>query len=78
MQSSCAWRRRPLSTCSGASTCPTRMPASAWAASAWRVTPTPSRSANSLVVRRRELCLLSWPVGNLMSSSWTSQPITWT
>lgn len=49
MQSSCAWRRRPLSICSGASTCPTRMPGSAWAALALRVTPTPSRSANSLV-----------------------------
>ena len=48
-QSSCTWRRRPPSTCSRASTCPTRMPASAWAASAWRVTPTPYRSANSLV-----------------------------
>jgi hypothetical protein len=25
MQSSCTWRRHPLNTCSGASTCPTRM-----------------------------------------------------
>lgn len=50
MQSSCTWRRRPLSTCSRPSTCPTRMPASAWAASAWRAMPTPSRSANSPVL----------------------------
>ena len=50
MQSSCAWRRRPPSTCSGASTCPTRMRESVWAASAWRATPTPSRSASSLVL----------------------------
>lgn len=29
MQSSCAWRRHPPNICSGASTCPTRMPESA-------------------------------------------------
>lgn len=44
--SSWTWRRRPPSTWWGTSTSPTRTAGSAWAASAWRATPTPSRSPN--------------------------------
>lgn len=62
---------------SSVSTCSTRMCASAWAALALRIMHIPSRSANSLVGRKPELFVQSWPFGNPMSSFWTSQPIPW-
>lgn len=47
--SSCGWGRRRPSTCSAASTCPTRRRASAWGASGWRATRTRCPSASSPV-----------------------------